>query len=381
MKIFKTYYFNIIEKMDFKDTKPYLDKMFSEIGLAYKNISFLLSAISNDVCQKAIAKFPQLEKYSFYDNSTGLPVYGLTSFTANWQNGEIHAEKEDYDIISTIFSKTPRPYNFTSCKLILDGINWFKNSDDSISVNHNFWYRGSAKIPLQHELPYKSNRITMVREFGDKNKRNQIYITIDLTSEKTRQNCEDIINKLTPYLGEPKKIICDCIFSQEETEKFRKLEYIHRDRLNAIAKDKLPVPKPTLKNVDSHRTRIREHLPNAVNQTVLNKVFNGTGFSRQKGNPNWLHIYYCKDNYGFLYEAYIEKSMAYDVFSLSISVSGYNFKFGVICNNYIIESERENGCFEILQKFAEFCMMLRDEYSINLVKDFGITPEWYYDKF
>lgn len=66
VRVFDSYGFNIIDKVRFGQTKPYLEKMLSELGYTYSNLGFSLqSHIDTPLCEKVIQKFPSLQKYNY----------------------------------------------------------------------------------------------------------------------------------------------------------------------------------------------------------------------------------------------------------------------------------------------------------------------------
>lgn len=371
MRVFDTYYFNIIDKVSFKDTKPYLDKMLAEVGYCYNSIGFAVYNVIDEATRKnVLAKYPSLSKYSFFEDCSGIPTYGLSSFTENWRSGEIHVNKEDWDVISALFSKIPRPYNFTFGQLILDGINWFEDSDDSILPDFNYKV---GRIPLQEIPPFTSSRIMQLRIYDDGKKYNRIYVTVEVTNGNEPRSSKEIIARLIPYLGEPVNTARKCIFAREELEGFNKLKELHREKLSELAKEALPTAKCKKHAYPSNSLTV---IPHVADKFTLDKAFKGTGFERQKGTPNWLHLYSCIDDCGFLYEAYTQKLTSCNVFRFWIEISGYNFKIRYENEDYYVEQEGES--LEILKKIAEFCVSLREEYSRELAKDFGNTPKWYY---
>lgn len=363
MRVFDTYYYNIIEKTSFKDTKPYLEKMLGELGYSYKNIAFLLynviDRINDDVNEKVKTRLPALEKYFFAGD-----VYGFTSFSKDWNSGKIYAQKDDWKDVSMIFSKMPRTYNFSFGKLILDNINWFGESDDSIAVECGYV---QDDIPQGHEPPFKSSRIIQFRDFDDGRKFNNISVTVEVTAEGEPRDSGVIIKRLAPYLGEPLEKKRECVLSPEEFEKYNKLSRIYSKRLKELCESNMPVSK-NCKYGD-------EKIPHVADRYTLDKAFKGTGFTRQKGNPNWLHLYSCIDERGLLYEAYTQKISLGNEFRFWIEISGCNFKIRYEHIDYFVEREGES--FEILSEIARLCVKLRETFGAELAGDFGATPDWY----
>lgn len=368
MRVFDTYYFNIIEKASFKETRPYIEKMLEELGYSYKNIALTLYSIHDGEQKKAVQKMPALEKYAFFENRGGIPDYGLTSIFADWRKGNIYAKKEDWKDIFTLFSKIPYTYNFAFVKLFFEGINWFPDSRDDIApdVNNNEEY-----IPTEHEPPYKSNRIMMQRFFDDGKKYNRIYVTIEVTAEGNPRISRETVGKLSPYLGEPLSVERKCVFPQDERDRLRKREEEHSEKILAMGMSALPpVNVSAFGNSDIK-------IPHVADKPTLNKAFKGTGFERKKTPSNWVSLYSCTDKHGYLYEAFIQKISYGNDFRFWFNISGYNFNVSNFPSFPDYNVDHEGESLEVLRKFAEFCVDVRENYSDNLVKDFGITPDWY----
>lgn len=369
MRVFDTYYFNIIEKVSFKDTKPYLDHMLEELGYSYRDISFMLwGSNRDDVTDKVLTKLPSLKKYYFMEGDSGSKDYGVTSFRENWQDGNVRADREDWDDIAMLFSKIPRPYNYPFGKLILDGINWFEDSDNSVAITD--WVHGRDTYPTVHYPPFISNRIMQLRMYDDGRKYNRISVTIEVTDADGIRDSKAIIDKLTPYLGEGGGMSRECAFEKEEYILYMEFEKAHCKRLKEIGDSMLPVPR-NMKSV-AYTTKL-EHV---ADKAVVNKAFKGTGFERVKGQPNWLHLYYMKDDNGYEYDAFVQKISIGNEFRCWIEIWGYNFHVKYEHPDYYVDQEGES--LPILKEFASFCRHLRDTYGEELRKDYGATPDWYW---
>lgn len=368
MRVFDTYYFNIAEKVSFAKTKPYLETMLSETGFSYKNMAFMLYSLDDKPQKKALATFPSLEKYSFFYHEKGdYPHWGFTSCSEGWREGKFHADKNDEDVISALFSKIPHTVNFDGY-LILDGINWFPDSGDTIDHDADYPY----KLPVTNWLPFRSNRIVHYRNFDDGKKYNIVSVCIEVTDIDEPRNSRAVIEKLIPYLSEPSKFERKCNFPSEETSRFKASEIAECERLAQLAESSLPVSKPhTVPQPDPKP-------PHIADKFTLEKAFKGTGFTRQKGQPNWLSLYACVDERGFLYEAYVQKLTVTNDFRVWVEISGYNFKIATDMKDYYVTEDGES--LVILKQFAEFCVRLRGEYSKTLAEIFGETPAWHYEQ-
>lgn len=366
-RVFDIYGFNIIDKVIFKETKPYLEQMLAGVGYSYKNLGFSLEGFIFDY-DKVLTKYPSLQKYFFYDDSKGVTQPYISSISENWREGIIHADREDWDDIAAVFSKIPRPFSIPFATLIYDGINWFEDSDDSIAINY---YRPQGRFPTPDA--FYSNRIKQVREFDYGRKYNRVSVCIEVTAEHEPRDSKEIIKKLIPYLGEPTYSSRECIFPQEELLRLQSLQRVHREQLKVIAADVL---SDLQEFAHVYTNTIEPPIKHLADIPTLNKAFLGTGFKRQVGRtPNWLTLYSCTDEHGFIYAAHVQKLMDRRSFRFDIEVSGYNFSTGFFSDDYTVTQEGES--LGILQKFAKLCVKIRDEYAAELAKDFGDSPLWY----
>lgn len=372
MRVFDSYFFNIIDKVSFGKTLPYLEKMLSETGLSYKNTAFKLYAIYEGPQKKALAEFPALEKYSFFNNEQGIGHWGLWSYSENWRDGEMYVDKADVSDVYALFSKVPHTVNFSSGELILDGINWFMDSDDTLDADWDY----CLNYPMTAEPPFRSNRII---QYGIK--MNCISVCIEVTDKGKLRNSRTIIEKLSPYLDEPYRCSRKCTFSSEETERFKAFETEERRRLTKLAEDSLPVPKQHKPWADPHvLPQPDPKLPHVADSYTLGKAFKGTGFEKEKGHPNWLSVYVCTDEHGFRYEANIQK-LTYcttNDFRVWVNISGYNFNIETDMKDYYVTEVGES--LGILKQFTELCVRLREECGTQLAEKFGDTPAWFNDK-
>ena len=71
MRVFDTFIYNIVDKVKFKDTKPYIDKMLSELKLKYDSVIFTINEYMTDY-DTILAKYPELEKYRYYYEPYGM---------------------------------------------------------------------------------------------------------------------------------------------------------------------------------------------------------------------------------------------------------------------------------------------------------------------
>ncbi len=379
MRVFDTYYFNIADKVSFQETKPYLDRMLSELGYRYTDIAFML--IENPYAfgakpkptDKLFKAMPGMKKYYFTESGPSITETGVTSFHADWWDGHIHADRGDWDEIARTFAGVPRTFRFLSGKLILDGVNWFDDSDSSLAVSD--WDDDRKSNPLR--VSFLSNQIMQMSSFGEGRKRNTIIVTIEVTSSDGIRASRPVIEKLEPWLGKPYRtaISNDTVwrqytFAKDEFARQKALCLLHDKALERAGELALPKSPHTIGNIPDKK------LEHVADRYATEKAFKDTGFTRVKGQPNWIHLYSSTDENGFLYEANVQKLTGMNAFRCWIEVSSCNF--GVHSDpfkDYYVSEEQQSA--DILKAFADFCVWVRDSYGEKLLKDFGKKPAWY----
>ncbi|MBQ8953765.1 MAG: hypothetical protein IJ048_06585 [Clostridia bacterium] len=371
MRVFDTYYFNIADKVSFQETKPYLDRMLAELGYNYGNIAFILYDPISKPTERLFRDMPDMKKYYFTESSGGLDVLGVTSSHEDWQDGNIHADKEDWDAIARVFAGVPRRYGFHFGELILDGVNWFGDSNDSLAVTN--WDEMDTPV----RKPFLSNRIMQLRSFDDGKKRNTIIVTIEVTSSDGIRSSRPVIEKLEPWLGKPYRtafsndtVWRQYAFARDEFARQKALCILHSKALDQAGESMLPKSPHTIGNLPDKK------LEHVADKYATEKAFKGTGFTRVKGQPNGFHLYSCADENGFLYEAFVQKLFTINGFRCWIEVSSHNFGIhSDLVRDYYVSEEQQSA--DIIKAFAGFCVWVRDSYGEKLLKDFGKKPAWY----
>lgn len=368
MRIFDKYFFNIIDKVSFGNTLPYLEKMLSESGFSYKGIGFDLYDLTDEAGPKAVEMFPALGKYSFSEKG-----YGLMSYTENWREGEIYADPKDSEDIAALFSRVPDTLKFWFGKSIIGGVKWFEDSDDRIAPDPDY----GRRFP-QKDVPFSLNGITQVFSRDGYKKVNQVQVCIEVKDGAQARAAREIIAALSPYLGKPEHFSRTSVFTEEENEQFTALSHEENQRLNELAQSGLPEPRKHKPWENPHiMPQPDPKLLHAADKYTTDKAFKGTAFKRQKGQPNWLHLYTCTDRRGFLYKAYIQK-LTYCItndFRVWVEISGCNFSLQMHSIDYYVTEEGES--LEILKQFAKWCEELCGEYGDRLAERFGETAGWF----
>ena len=244
MRVFDIYWFNIADKVKFKDTQPYLKNMLAEFGFTWSDLAFSAQNASDDsVIARIQQKFPKLEKY-FRSTKYGST---LCSYTDNRFNGELFAEKSDYDDIFTLFSKVPRPFNISSGHILLNGVNWFGEEPAAPVSDCTCEEKGLIYIT---DADYFSNHIAQHRNYDDGLKYNRVSVCIETTAVPEPRDSSTVIEKLIPYLGKPYWSRTHCVFSKEESLRNKELSGKHSEYIKNLI-GKLDIIKPS--EVDAER--------------------------------------------------------------------------------------------------------------------------------
>lgn len=367
MRIFDTYLYNIADKVSFGQTTPYLEQMLEELGFSYSHLGFSLHTVNNsEVFEKMLQQFPMLEKYYYTEDFDGSADPYLSSFSEDWRNGVIHAERGDEDDIIALFSKIPRQYEVPFGTLILDGINWFSDSDPSLAVEFR---KQQGKHPTLTDPPFKSNRIMHLRDFDDGQKYNTIKVCVEATDDPSPRSTEEIIHKLRPYLGDPKWSGRSCVFPQEMQERFMQCSLKHTERLCALADEAIPCVQTNA--APSASAQLFAHL---MDKRLVRRAFASTRYELQKNAAGCENVLTCVDAHGYLYKVTVYRNPAFNEFQMELQISGCNFT--ISCAKTCAVSQ-ESETQDIIRAFAAFCVKTLDSYGEALFADFGDTPDWF----
>ena len=378
MRVFDTYTFNIADKVKFKDTKKYLDRMLAELGLNFKEVAFTFKRFMTSIDQ-LVEKYPNLEKYRYpYFQFNGEEI--LTSLTPEWLDGELYAGKEDWDAIFEIASKVPRGYNVQPT-IKMDQIDWYGEGAKEPAITPQQFYVGNALL-CSHS-PVDNSGIEMIREYDHGNKYNMVRVTVEATkgdgsaAEQPRDTA-DILAKLTPYLGMPTYTVRVCRFKPEE----HRLYETYQAECGRLLIDRLQQAyqkeKDAYRGEDWRDVLNKPFVPNLADKKKLKAAFKGTDFvmGDRKGLLPGMNRVVCIDQHNFRFEVMTDRTQSSpDYFYFYFEISGYNFHIRSMQNTVYASSEEE--AVEKLSELAAFCVRLKDEFGELLAEKFGDTPGWY----
>ena len=367
MRVFDTFIYNIVDKVKFKDTKPYIDKMLSELKLKYDSVIFTINEYMTDY-DTILAKYPELEKYRYYYEPYGEDL--LTSITPQWADGEYLVAKEDEKSIFEVFSRIPRGFNVSGV-LVLNGIDWFGDGSREAAVTRDDYVGEAQSLEVS---PIINSAVVITRDTLDGNKFNTLKVIIETTSEEEPKDTAAIIDMLKPYLGEPEEKIRSTAFELKESADNREAA----DNFSAVLERKIAERIPY--DQEYHVAHmLDEYIQKLVDKNKLKKAFKNTGyeFEKRKAVYPGTNQLFCIDKHNYRFEVLTVRTQnmpkSFDVY---ISIIGCNFRiknFG-----YTINASSEEEAVKQLQELADFCVELRDDFGDEIYERFGETPEWYW---
>ncbi|MGN0427194.1 MAG: hypothetical protein ACI4F0_05280 [Agathobacter sp.] len=370
MRVFDKYTFNIISKVEFKDTKKYIDAMLNELGLSYRNVSFSYEGYKTKI-ESVIEKYPNLSKYCYEYVLFKRNV--LTSFKPNWRNGEIYAEQEDWNSLFEIVSKCPREMNIFPT-LVLDQIDWYGEGVKETALKALEGTEGEAEI--YYPWIAINSQIILLGKYNYENRRNVVQVIVEATVEGQSEprNTTDIIKKLETYLGTPVSSERICRYSMEEEENYRE----KKKECERLLYERIENFYPRKRDVKFDKV---EFIPNLADKKKIKDAFKGTGFEmgdRKRLIPGMNRVL-CKDSHNHQYEILFDRTQnSPDYFYWYVKIEGHNFLINSGQNTMYASSENEAR--EKLSMIAKFCTDFVAEFDKTLVDNFGATPEWYFYK-
>ena len=369
MRIFDIYTFNVANIIKIKDTKKYIYKMLKDMRLRYEEISFTIESFMTDI-EKVVEKHPNLAKYRYYYEPFRTNV--LTSLAPEWNRGDVYAKAEDRNAIFDVFSKIPRGFNVTG-SIILHHIDWYGEGKKELAIGGNEFAREKANICDAYSDSVLSSSIHIMRQFDDGNKFNRLKVIVEATSDGVPRNTKEIIKKLEKYIGKPENYIRRCVFGDEQTKHFQKLQEDACKLLTERIKEEYQIDQ------NEYVKRMSDpFIPALVDKKMIAKSFADTGFSIVSNNKTVPGANALRniDGHNFLYEVLIDRTqICQSFFRFYIFIRGYNFQIGNT-QDVIYADSREEAA-QKLSQLAEYCVKLREEFGEYLSEKFGDTPKWY----
>lgn len=370
-RIFDRYSFNIIDKVAFKETFDFVNKMLHETGFSYKEVLFYGCLYGKTIKDKILKKYPLLEKYIFNEKidikapKIDFSECSLTSVGDEWENGKIYADKEDWLDIFDLSTKVPRLFNF-GLILILDQVDW-TNSEVKYPAQGFF----CKENKLFSENRFNNNCIIMKHQFDDGKKNNSVEIVIETEMNgSSLYDTEKVIRELQPYLGEPLAIQREVIFDEKTTTCYDESIRLLTEELNHRLKTAYSC---------GYENIHEPYLYKICDKSKLKKAFNNSSFKltgRRGLLPGSNRLRYL-DKYNYTHELLLDRTMSTpNCFYFYYYIKGYNFRITSYQNLVFIDSEEK--ALEKLSELVRLCEQIKTEMGEKIFNIFGETPEWFY---
>lgn len=378
MKVYETFTFNL-NKIKFKDNKDFLDSLLSSLGLGYSEIAFAFIG-SEEGAGKLLSRYPEFEKYKHYGLwvSENAPVVS-SRFRRKDGTVALHIDKEHQSKLAEILKKIPRPINFPFISVMLDGIDWYGDSENEPIFSSA---PGTEERAGRFFEDYHSNHIVFAKEFDWGTKYNFVYVTIDRRGD---------LDSLAPYPEKFESFLSAlgakvyhkelrCIFGTEEKRGYAEAREALRRQVdrNKFDSEFADFKLMDGKNYSDRIPRQIEELtpisgfsPKAVlTQAAKKQKYRYAGFE------GGIYEFKKKNQYGhtvslnFMIEPFSSR------LSAELEYTGYNFTLGAAFFPTVIVHTADE-MLRYAQKVSELSLISEDEYEEKLFEAFGKTPIWF----
>lgn len=379
MRVFDVYYFNIADRVRFEDAAAYLANMLTETGLSAPHIAFSAESFSRGFLSRAEKLMPELKKYActkLYEYS-GKPFYwGLTSASrdpARCLAGEIYAPPEEKDAILRLFAAIPGRLPVSECALVFGGIRWYAESTDEVLPDYT--REDCCSDPLRAACWMYCNSVQLLRsggEDGDGRRAVTAAVLVESTGSPVPRDTAEIPEKLRAYLGEPYHRLRTCLLPREKAAEIIALQKQHESGIRDFFRSNMPMPL-----YDETKKNDPFPLTDAAWKAQAEQAFRGTGFAKKKNGSRSGVCYQCTDSRGILYQARLIRYSGFHSVTMYINVFLHSCSFLMFSMPGDFTAADFNREPELIRRFAECIVKLRDAYGSKLAADFGEVPEWY----
>lgn len=403
MRVFQNIFFDLGDRVLFKDTLPYVEDVLKRNGFAYDGMAFMMSVSSDkQLFKQLLEKYPQLDKYirietggweittaglrAVYENGEEIRpfVFDISSVPQYWPEPyELHIDREDEPVIRELVTQIPRPFNPGGVCVVLDHVCWFPkiNTEPAIKI-------GAREPSGFGAFSLYSNHVELVKDFKMGRKHNQVSINIERThSFDELLDISPVLDKLTVEFGEPRCIAVPCIvFSDEEKQRNeaadKALKPVLEQLQNILNIDNcFPTDDPpayiTICQPDGADLMIpmkgepispKKAIFKAIKETGYNYTFFPGGFYE----CNKINI----NNHRF--QILFSQNPSSRYIEYGITVSGYNFDFCIPLNIHGVDVMKQSVVEEIARSTFAASMKAEEYLTDVLLQLYGKTPDWYY---
>ena len=381
MRVFRYYWFNLKDRVLFKDTLAFIEKWLAEKNIKYSGMGFILDHGNND---KISQKYPSIKKYIKPTPESGMGK--ISSISDNWdEDKKIHVEQEDENIVREIATKIPRPYNYAFMRFFLDNIQWFDeiNTEPAIKLPYNRKPDHPTEFPSAFSVlhVHKSNSIHIIKEFDYGKKLNPIEVCIEVTkNDDELLSDENIVNALSDLLGKPYVKSTEIVFDENLQEKFRSAEEHINEKIK-ILKEKITIPEYERKYIPDpdeyiarfeHEINLKGIAPKKALLPLCKEY--GYKYSKHPGNSGYECIKINGNNHKFTIE-FVQLPVK-RIFECYLWMQGCNFNFSLALGEFCPDNQEElESRFKDAFKLA---ISVEPQLSEQLLYYYGKTPNWFF---
>ena len=394
MRVFQNYYFDLKERVLFKDTLPFVEAWLAGQGIAYGGMMFEQNFYNwgeDRITPRLFAMFPGLKKYhsekvSVHELSPQTITSNFTSVPKNWpEDMNIHVQKEDEDVVRQIAAKIPRPFNPSATCIALDNVQWFPVIDTSPA------YLPGKGAPCGYSLfPHLSNSIALGKSSGSGKKHNIIAVTIERT-HTLEQLLDDtaILEKLTDAFGTPPHYqAVRIVFSEDERRQTQAAAEALAPILQALWAELKPeeaVPRDVppefqcIRHPNEGEVVVMEMIytpgePVSPKKAIL-KAIKGMGF-QYKYEPGTYYECWKTNQHNHKFKVWFAIKTSTRQLNFGASISGYNFHVSIPMGNNI-DVMKQPVADETAQAVVTAAIQAEARLSETLLQFYGKTPDWY----
>lgn len=230
MRVFQEYWFDLRERVLFKDTLDYTEAWLAREGITYRQMAFMMEFGGEKQPEdRLLAAFPGLARYHHgtsrneytlpYDTTPYVTYdYEVSSVPKDWPGiPDIHVPPEEWPLVRALIKKIPRPFNPSLVCFALDHVQWFPEINTEPALDGEPEELKDRRPDGLGLRPRYSNHISLYKEFDTGRKHNPVSVTIERThSRDSLLDDAPIRERLTAAFGKPTSSCMHVIFNREE---------------------------------------------------------------------------------------------------------------------------------------------------------------------
>ena len=203
MRIFKQMCIDFKSDILFKDTLDYIEEVFEKLGITYDSMGFMFSG-DVDRLERVIKKYPSLGKYICPPDERGRNQEVSSGRTDEKGNYGLRVDKSEHEVLRELIKKTPRPYSFGAISIFLDNVRWFPEINTIPCLVSEFSVERAVPPCAYYPQSYKSNCVTLIKQFDYGKKFNPVWFTIEVSDEENRiRDTTKLEKKLSDLFDKP----------------------------------------------------------------------------------------------------------------------------------------------------------------------------------